>query len=214
MCQKPIFLFCPASDGMRDGSLSAADSKYRLPERMDATLFSLYTKCLMLREPLERAPHGGEPRLLGSRTAGRPEVVLDELEARRCDEAAPGLEREVGAVAQTLLTLDVRAVGVAAEEYASRHQRSAKVVEHPAELLCRHVKKNRIREDAVEPFGRQRKGQEVLMPDFAAGCGPRHGHESGRTVESHRRVAVRHEGGDVASRSAAEIEDALRGRSG
>ena len=74
--------------------------------------------------------------------------------------------------------------------------------------------KNRVGEDAVEAVAGQLERQHVLMPDLAARRRPRHRHEGDRGVEAHRRVAARDEGGEVAARPAAEIEDALLRRAG
>ena len=90
--------------------------------------------------------------------------MFEELEPGGADEPAPRLQPEIGAVAQALLTLDVRPTGIATEERAPLHQRSAQIVEHPSQLLGRHVKEDGVREDAFEPLGGQLEGEEVLMP--------------------------------------------------
>ena len=135
--------------------------------------------------------------------------MLDELEARRRDEAAPGLQGKIRAVSQPLLPLDVGTAGVASEEHPACNQRSAELLEDSSEFLGRHVKKDRVRKDAVEPRNRQLKGQEILLPDFATGGGPGHRYEGGGTVEPHWHVSAFDKGGKVAPRTTAEIEDAL-----
>src|SRR5204863_1789832 len=74
------------------------------------------------------------------------------------------------------------------------------------------MEQRRIGEDTVEVGRGKLQREKILLPDFAAAVLARHGGERRRTLEADRLVAQRAKRRQVASRAAAEIEDAQRRR--
>src|SRR5262249_25659545 len=98
---------------------------------------------------------------------------------------------------------------VRAHEHAGGAKRRAKLGEDAREIGARNVEERRVREDAVERRGREIEREKILMQHFAAGLA-RHLGEARAAVEADGHVSAPRELREIATRAAAEVEDAMR----
>lgn len=140
--------------------------------------------------------------------AGGAVIMTQHREAGGLEVAAVGLEFHEGAVAAALPAL-VLAAGIGREQDPAGAQAGPKLAKDPRQFLGRDVEEAGVGEDPVETLRRQLQFQEILLPHLAAGMLARHSAEGGTALQADRAVAKAGEGGQVAARAAAEVEDVV-----
>lgn len=78
--------------------------------------------------------------------------MIEELEPRADHIPAPSLYRQVGAVAQTVLLLDIRPSRIARKQRPAVDKCAADVQENPRQLLGRDMEEDGVGKDPVEAF--------------------------------------------------------------
>src|SRR5580658_2836019 len=119
----------------------------------------------------------------------------------------PAFEAPVRAVAFAAPAFFVVAAGVRGEEDATRFERAADLAQYSGQLAAGHMKERRVREDPVEPVGREGEREKVLLEHLAPRDLASRRAESATPVEPHRLVSQRAKPGEIAPRAASEIED-------
>src|SRR5688572_262822 len=102
------------------------------------------------------------------------------------------------------------AMRVRGEQHTTRFQGGVQFQQHARQLLAGYMKQRRVGEYAVEMAIRQIELEEILLPYFAAAVAARHYGQARGAFQTYRDVAELGERLEVASRSAAEIEDRER----
>src|SRR5688572_17586810 len=102
------------------------------------------------------------------------------------------------------------AMRVGGEQHAARFEGGVQLQQDARQLLAGDMKQRRVGEYAVETAIRQVEVKEILLPNFGAAVGPRHGGQARGAFQAYGDVTELGECLEVASRPAAEIEDRER----
>lgn len=119
----------------------------------------------------------------------------------------PGGKVVIGAIAFAADALFVAAARIRTEQDSGGFQRRLQLAQHARQFLARHVEQGRIGENAVEMRVGQIQAEEILLPHLACTVAACHLRQRRRPFKTDGVVSALHESLQVATGTAAEIQN-------